>query len=136
MDNAKAALNRATLFFAEHAGYATPPGRMVCARELAEAERWAADVLTFTWDWDVCPDYTWCDVCEHIRLCRDRGCLRCQHMPTHEHEILAVSSRYADGSPGPSLCSVTDSDEDYRRVVEAELAFEAMAEVEESLERT
>ena len=129
MDNAKAALNRATLFFAKHAGYATPPGRMACARRLAEAERWAEGILTFTWDWDVCSDYTWCDVGEHIGL-------RCQHAPTHEHEILAVSSRYADGSQGPSLGGIADPDEDYRRVVEAELALEAMAKVEESLEKT
>ena len=140
MDNAKAtlntSLNRATLFFAKHAGSATPPGRMACARELAKAERWAEGILTFKWEWDDCPDLSDCDTCEHLGRCRDRECLRCKYWSRHEHEILAVSSRYMDGSQGPSLGGIEDSDEDYRRVVEAELALEAMAEVEESLERT
>ena len=133
MDNAKASLNRATLFFAKHAGYVTPPGRMTCARELAKAERWAEGILTFEWEWDDGPVFG-CEPCEHRRVCRDKHCEQCPQ-DNHEHEILAVSSRYADGSQGPSLCGI-EGDEDYRRVVEAELASEAMHEVEESLERT
>jgi hypothetical protein len=41
-------------FFADHAGYCTPPGRMVCAKSLADAEtfrEWAEARGTLSIEW-------------------------------------------------------------------------------------
>jgi len=40
-------------FFQEHAGYCTPPGRMACAKALADAETLADELdLHVTWEYE------------------------------------------------------------------------------------
>lgn len=118
---------RAWKFFLENAGYATPPGRAVCALEFAKAEQWANDNGIEFWleddpDADASFVETWCaadrtrwNAAEHhaytmscYRPCPDHG-WDCKH-----REVLA------------SLCGIFDPTDDYLRVVRAELALEAM----------
>lgn len=84
-------------------------------RKLAEAEQWAQESgHTFTWrdDWDIPSHVDEFD-------CYDEEPDTCEWV-----EIVD-----ADGDPlGPSLACVDDATDDYRRVVEAELAWEAMPE--------
>ena len=102
---------RAWRFFMEHAGYATPPGRAVCAASLARAEEHAeAAGLTFEWLWDADADLSWMDEAEAAR----------------EHEVLGCIVRGPDGEHLASLWGIVDADAGYRRVVEAELAAEAL----------
>ena len=114
-------------FFLENAGYATPPGRAVCALELARAERWAeqegiefrleddpdADA-SFVETWPVRDQEAWrkqthacyCMIC--YKPCPEHG-WDCKHK-----EVLA------------SLGGIFDPTDDYLRIVRAELALEAM----------
>lgn len=116
-------------FFYEHAGYSynaqfetAEDGRKRCARELAEAEQYARDNgIVFHWenDWVV----------------------------GSHREFFGPDSVYGDtifGNPEPDTCEsctaldkdgyilaslscIDDADDDYRRVIEAELASEAMS---------
>jgi hypothetical protein len=96
-------------FFREHGGYCTPPGPVACALELARAER-AADALGWRvewrdddlpWDGDgPAPRYLYAAI-----LCDDTGAV--------------LESLGAIG--------VNDPGDPYLRVVEAELASEAIA---------
>ena len=115
-------MNEAEQFFYDHAGYSYPTGaneeiidehRRASARRLAEAEAWASDHVTWRWSHDDDADLSWHDDpssvvevlgCEALRPC---GC--CGHMQTVG-----------------SLWGIVDPDDDYRRVVEAEIALEAM----------
>ena len=74
-------------FFLYHAGYAIPPGRVVCAMELAHAEEWAERKQA-------------------------EGCVVEYH-----------------GEHVTSLWAIVGADQDYRRVIEAELALEAKGEI-------
>ena len=115
-----------TQFFYKHAGWSYDPkietktqGRWKCAHALAEAEAWAADVLTFEWKEDDDVDWSghdWCGRCDnHTAL----GCVACWA---------------ATGEVAADLWEILDPDANYRRVIEAELACEVMAIVEKSLE--
>jgi hypothetical protein len=122
-------------FFYENAGYSYDPkketpeaGRRACAQELAEAERWFAsqDDLEYQVSPDFDGDTSWMSEeerkqeheCIAITLVR-RKTQRTEHYPyTYwSEEYLA------------SLCGIWDADENYIRVVEAELALEAMGRV-------
>jgi hypothetical protein len=95
-------------FFFTHAGYATPPGRAVCALELAKAER-AAEEAGFTAEWVEDPE-GWYDV---------EG--------SEPKEVLGCIVKAPSGLD-VSLWSIGDPSRQYRRVVEAELASELLAE--------
>lgn len=108
-------------FFWTHAGFSYDPktqskaqGKRHCAAVLAEAEAWAQSVgMSFAWEWDECPDLSWMSEAEQAE----------------EHEVVVCIARYRDGSVAASLANIVDADRTYRRVVEAELALEAQAEV-------
>jgi hypothetical protein len=111
-------------FFLERAGYATPPGRVACAAQLARAESWARamerdGVLRVTWQADPEP-YELGDA-EREYPDEVLGCVvesRCPCCGAWEHVA--------------SLWSIGDPDDDYRRVVEAELAQEAFTRLSAS----
>jgi hypothetical protein len=101
-------LSRA-LFFLKHAGYATPPGRVACALSLARAEaRAEAEGIHVQWEDD---DFPW-DADEP----RPRYVLAA-------YVRDALTGRVIASLAGIGLNSLDDT---YRRVVEAELASEAL----------
>jgi hypothetical protein len=114
-------------FFLENAGYATPPGRAVCALELARAEQWAEHEgiefrledesdpdESFVGPWPLRYQTAWnaqghsCYSVICYRPCSQHG-WDCKHK-----EVLA------------SLGGILNPTDDYLRVVRAELASEAM----------
>jgi hypothetical protein len=103
-------LRRAFRFFFDHAGYAVPPGRAVCAVQLARAEA-RADSLGWTaeWTFDADADLSWMSDSEREQ----------------EHEIEGCILRDSEGRVLASLWGIVDADSAYRRVVEAELSLEA-----------
>jgi hypothetical protein len=122
-------LNREAIkFFAENAGYCTPPGRMACAKRLADAEAFAENIdLKVTWEADdsltvedLCGDFT---TPEKLAEDLNSGRLECLHARVED----------ACGGVLASLGGILirPDDRDYRRVVEAELKLEAI----ESLKR-
>ena len=113
-------MKQAILFFAEHAGYCTPPGRMACAKALAVAENQGEALgLTVTWEYDGDADTSWMDKHDLRRL---------------ENGALEAFMAYVEGDGGEVLASLggiflhVDSSSD-RRVYEAELYQEAIAEI-------
>lgn len=111
---------KAVQFFAANAGYATPPGRMVCAKHLAEAEALADSLgLEVKWEYDTDADLSWCTKkdLEDIK----RGAI----------EVLQAYIRDDAGNCLANLggVSIHIDDKNYRRVVEAELKQEAIAEL-------
>lgn len=115
-------------FFYQNAGYSydakteTPEqGRIRCAKDLAEAETVGQRLgYEFEWDFDECPDLSWMSDEEREQ----------------EHEVLCCrvvdpeNPRYSLAS----LCGITDADSNYRRVIEAELASEAIAALDGEIE--
>jgi hypothetical protein len=106
-------------FFYDHAGYSYDPntetriqGRKRCARNLADAEEQArANNWSFEWqdDWSVCDHVQEFDTyTEQPKTCE--GCI----LRDESGKVLA------------SLWCIDDADANYRRVVEAELAEEAL----------
>ncbi len=108
-------------FFYEHAGYSYDPtsetrtqGRRRCARRLARAEAKASQLgFTFEWDYDGMDSSQWTDE-------RDPA------TPTWQ-----CLCRNAAGEVVSSLCGIDFTDgkpwgDPYQRVVEAELALEAI----------
>ena len=115
-------LERRTRFFQEHAGYATPPGRMACAKALAQAEIEAeANEFTFEWEGEQDPDWSW--------FTDSRG----RSAEPSERDIqLCCLLKDEDGKVLASLGGIHFNTwnwyaDPYRRVVEAELASEALA---------
>ena len=114
--------DNAIRFFYREAPYSWTPareteqaGRWRGARALADAEAWAASVgLTFTWDWDPEP---W------------------DGDGPAPQEVLGCVARWRDGAYATSLWGIGDPSDAYRRVVEAELAHEARAEMRARLEQ-
>lgn len=113
-------------FFRTHAGYSFDPtvetaeeGRERGARAMAEAETWAAEQgITFAWedDWEVGshakyygrpPYFVEPETCEHVAAFDPGG------------NVLA------------SLGCVDDATTEYRRVVQAELALEALGDAQD-----
>ena len=103
-------------FFQTHAGYCTPPGRMACARNLAQAEQ-DADLYGFSFEWS--EDECGCSGCE----C---GSKQCDCHTGRQHETLCCVCRDNKGAVVASLGGICSPDRNYRRVVEAELALEAL----------
>lgn len=105
---------KAYRFFYDNAGWIVGR-RAEGALELARAERWAADNgLGFSWE----PDYD---------DCGDGG--------TTPNERFGCILRDVDGNVLTSLWSIGDPSPEYCRVVEAELALEAMGSVQTVAER-
>lgn len=114
----------AYLFFLKHAGYSYDPrtetrqaGRSRCARQLAKAERDASALgYTFEWsdDWGVgnhFREYGECYKDGEPSTCETCVCFG------ENGEVLA------------SLGCIDDATREYRRVIEAELAFEALSAI-------
>jgi hypothetical protein len=115
-------------FFYQNAGFSwttkketREQGRIRCAVELAQAEQYARNLgWEFEWEFDECPDLSWMSDEEREQ----------------EHEVLCCripdpeNTRYSLAS----LCGITDPDSNYRRVIEAELASEAIAELDREIE--
>jgi hypothetical protein len=96
--------------------------RAIGAASLARAEAYAEAMgWTCEWQWDDCSAY------DH---CADWGCECCKNEHTtqidHQHEVCLL--RNADGEVLAVLGGIIDADRDYRRLIEAELASEAMAD--------
>jgi hypothetical protein len=125
---ARKSLTADQLFFYEHAGFGYDPktetreqGRIRCAVELADAEATGRRLgYGFEWEYDSDPDLSWMSA-EERQL---------------EHEVLCCripdpeNTRYSLAS----LCGITDPDRAYRRVVEAELAQEAIGALDREIE--
>lgn len=112
-------------FFYEQAGYAYDPktetpeqGRLNGARELARAERYAKDA---GWHAEWTHDPTW----NGETLCSHVGAEKCT-----PREVLDCVLYDARGVTIASLGAIGDPSRDYARVVEAELASEALAHIE------
>ena len=106
---------RAVTFFKKHGGYSTRPGETKkkaiqnSAERLARAEQYGTDMgWTVTWDYDQ-EEYQLGDAEE-----------------TPPSEVLVAVLRDSDGNVIGSLGGIGDPDDNYKRVVEAELALEAM----------
>ena len=129
---ARKALTADQLFFYEHAGYSYDPkvetaemGRIRCAVEMALAEEQGRNVgLEFEWsdDWGVG---------SHTDFYGAGSCYE-DHEPSTCEQCVVKS---ADGEYLPiSLGCIDEADANYRRVVEAELAMEAIAELDREIE--
>lgn len=106
-------------FFMQHAGYATPPGRVAYAMSLAVAESLGEQTgLTVTWDNEQDVDVSWMDA-EQLA-----------DYQAGDIVMLAAVCRDASGAVLASCgnISLTGSWEDdpYRRVMDAELMAEAL----------
>lgn len=109
-------------FFMQHAGWSYDPsaetpdeGRARSALELAQAESWAAVAgVEFTWE----DDWT----CDHVAEfdCYDVEPTTCEGC------IASVN-----GDHKASLWCIDDATPEYRRVIQAELAYEIKASAEE-----
>jgi hypothetical protein len=105
-------------FFMANAGHVAPPGKVVCALELARAEieakrRWFNDDWEFVWEED--------DI--DIRDITDEP----EAFYRELHEVMCCILKDRSGKVLASLSGIIDADRDYQRVVEAELASEALA---------
>jgi hypothetical protein len=111
-------------FFFDNAGYSYDPrtetrkqGRLRCARALALAEETAAERnWEFLWD----ADQDGCIGCD----CGAEDCKCCTGEP---HEILCCALKDADGKILASMGGICEPTRDYGRIVEAELASEALS---------
>ena len=111
-------------FFVQHAGFSYNPatetpeqGKLRCARALVSAERWAAvNDLTVEWadDWDGDNSYT------------EQAEFDGYTVTTCEMARLVDT----DGNVLASLGCIDDATDDYRRVIEAELAEEAKSQAD------
>jgi len=127
MDQTKvneARMDAAVRFFHEHGGYGYDPatetrdeGRARCALEAAEAEAWADEQgVTFRWEDD------W-HVTDHAHeYCTDA-------YPDGSPETCEVCDAYLGDTVLASLGCIDDATDEYRRVIEADLAIEARAEL-------
>jgi hypothetical protein len=129
---ARKALTQDQLFFYEHAGYSYDPktetaeqGRIRCAMELARAEAYGRTLgYSFEWrdDWEIGShkDYFGDDSAYAKR--EPDTCEQCTMLDT-------------DGKRMPfALGCIDDADANYRRVIEAELAEDAIAALDKEIE--
>jgi hypothetical protein len=121
---------KAVKFFASMSGRVGEA--MLSGLHLARAEARAAALgWEVRWDWDEdagAPDTSWCPICERMAA-NDRTLPR-EVSVGHAHEILCAVLVDADGKVLGSLGGIADPDHAYRRLVEAELALEALAEID------
>jgi len=108
---------KAWRFFKENAGYCTPPGRVVCAMHLAKAEYQAQQIgMHFEWYPDEGADWSWLD---------QKGW---EKEKAKTHEVYYCLAKDRNGEVVAALHGIFDPDlHNYRRVVEAELASEALS---------
>lgn len=115
-------------FFYQNAGYSYDPktetaeqGRLRCAKELADTETVGQRLgYVFEWEFDEYPDLSWMSDEEREQ---DHEVLCCR-IPDPENTRHSLAS----------LCGITDPDSRYRRVIEAELAAEAIADLDREIE--
>jgi hypothetical protein len=114
--------NIAFTFFLANAGFSYDPktearsrGRARCARQLAKAERDAA-ALGYTFEWT--DDWA---VGSHVQEYGEES------YPTEPSTCESCVCRDTEGKVVASLGCIDDADRNYRRVIEAELAAEALA---------
>jgi len=130
-------------FFLKHAGYRVGYHAQDALR-LARAERWAElNGYTFEWKYD---DDGHDTLGDHEYWCSDARREKAgynadgEQVPsysrynTHEHEITYCVMSDSDGEHLESLSGIIDASNDYRRVVQAELAVEQMPDLAEYLE--
>jgi hypothetical protein len=117
-------------FFLKHAGYSVAQGetqiqgRRRCAHLLARAEKYArAHMWSFGWEYD---PYG-CTGCS----CGSPEC-ECSTGDMHETLVCCLWDDGATPKVLESLGGICGATREYRRVVEAELALEAMARAEVS----
>lgn len=115
-------------FFFANAGFSYDPktetqakGKARCAREMAKDEA-KASALGFTFEWEY--DQEGCSGC----ACDNPECA-CSNQT--EHETLYCLCRDASGTVVASLSGICEPTREYRRVVEAELAGEALVALNE-----
>lgn len=111
----RAGLIRDVRFFREHGGGVVGEatrGALGLARAEREAERrgWLVE-----WEWDDDADWSWLD---QPGLEREKA---------RDHEVYVATLKDRQGRALASLGGIFDPDDKYRRVVEAELAYEALA---------
>lgn len=116
-------LGSSEAFFFTHAGYSydakietRKQGRMRCAVDLASAERFAQ-----TRDWEFEWESDW-SIGSHQKFYGKDSAYEDSEPGTCESCVL----RDSDGNALESLGCIDDADSNYRRVIEAELASEAM----------
>lgn len=109
-------------FFLANAGFSYDPktetpakGRARCARQLAKSER-DATALGYTFEWF--DDWT---VGSHVQEYGEES------YPNEPSTCESCVCRDASGAVVASLGCIDDADRTYRRVIEAELASEALA---------
>jgi hypothetical protein len=123
---AATATREAFRFFLDNAGYATPPGRAACALELARAERFADRgpyCVAVDWDADADADRSW--IGNFTRDGRDDG----RTLWSARVELFdAAGEPVAAASLGGVDLAGDPWDDDYARVVRAELLLEAFTD--------
>lgn len=120
-------LRQAAAFFFEHAGYSYDPktetaeqGRKRCAVEMARAERDARKRgIDFTWEYDS----DGCVGCD----CGSDSCACATGEPHRVETCYAIIETESIGECVASLSGICEASGDYKRVIEAELASEALA---------
>jgi hypothetical protein len=115
---------KAWRFFVDHAGYATPPGRAVCAAELVRSEAWANferdnGRLTVEWVDDNDADLSWAD--ESTLADIDAGTYAVLGCVVTYHAPLAWSGATTERFESLWGIVVTGPNDPYCRVVAAEL---------------
>ncbi len=110
------------MFFAEHAGFRTPPGRLACAKEMAESEL-AGLALDLECIWEH-EQEDWIDFvgdCEPTKTW-----LRRFEQGTHEVFYAYVENHNGDHLAGLGGIVLERGETNYKRVVQAELFAEAI----------
>ena len=125
---AKQTLTREEFFFYENAGYSydtksetAEQGRIRCAKGLARAE---TEASRFGWVCEWLRDDSGCSGC-------DCGSEDCDCSTGKPHETLGCVLKDANGDTLESLWGICGPSQSYARVVETELASEALARIEQ-----
>lgn len=110
-------LQHAYRFFFENDGYATPPGRALCAIKSARVDLLRDKLesqgrISYAWEPDDLADrgpadWGWPD--------KD-----VKHFWQTEHYV-ETCTLYVDSEPSESLCGIWDADNNYRRIIEKDL---------------
>lgn len=125
------AMTASERFFWKNAGFSYDPktetkaeGKRRCAKQLAEAEAYAQDrQWSYEWPWDDAG----CSGC----CCENPECKCSSGEP---HETLGCVLKDEHGKVLESLWGICDPSQSYVRVVEAELALEAIHQIDREIE--
>lgn len=126
-------MTKAEQFFYEHAGYSikltetAEQGKLRCAQELAEAERIASNL---GWQYEWVDDW---EVGSHAKFYGPGSV----YYNSQQEPDTCESCRIYDPACNQTLASlgcIDNADNNYRRVVEAELAEEALHEYDREIE--